>query len=464
MKTKISLFLVAFLTVTLAFSQEKKWTLKECVTHALENNLSVKRTKYTTDLRKEDIQSTRGNMLPGLSASASHSYSWGSGINPITGTRVANTRSNNFNVGTSVAIFNGFSLKNSLKQSKASYEASLLDLEKMKNDISLNIVNSYLNVLFNKENLKIAESQLEISKKQYEQTKALVDQGVQPKGNLLEVEATKINDENAIVTAENNVSLALLTLSQLLQIPNQGFDIEDFPININSVALLYNNTNEVFEKAVANQPEIKSAEISLSNAETGIKIAKASYLPSLSMNAGLGSGYNHVQGKPDILPVFDKDGNPVLDVNGKPTFKSNGFREQLDNNFGQSLGFSLTIPIFNRGQVKANVNRAKINKEIATINLSDQKRALREAIERAYINAKATLKEYEAAKKSVEAQELSFKYAQERYNLGATNSFDFEQVRNRFVNAKANLTRAKYNFVFRTKVLEFYYGIPIVTE
>ena len=125
---------------------------------------------------------------------------------------------------------------------------------------------------------------------------------------------------------------------------------------------------------------------------------------------------------------------------------------------------SLNIPIFNRGQVKANVNRAKINQDIAKVNLSDQKRALREAIERAYINAKATLKEYEAAKKSVEAQQLSFEYAQERYNLGATNSFDFEQVRNRLVNAQATLTRAKYNFVFRTKVLEFYYGIPIIEE
>ena len=456
MKTKLTI-VIAVLAITFSFAQNKNWTLKQCVDHALENNLSVQRAKFTTDLRKEDIATAKGDFLPGVSASASQNFNWGSGVNQITGTRVANTRSNNFSLGTQLTVFNGFRVKNAYKQSKASYNASLLDLEKMKNDISLNIVNSYLNVLFNKENLKIAEAQLKISEEQFKRTKELVEEGVQPKGNLLEVEATKINDENAIVTAENNVALSLLTLSQILQIPNQGFDIEDVPININSVALLYDNTNEIFEKALTNQPDIKSAEIAVQNAETGIEIAKSAYLPSLSLNAGLGTGYNHTQGRPDVFSFTDPDTGQIVQID-------NSFGEQLDNNFGQSFGLSLNIPIFNKGQVKANVNRAKINQDIAKVNLSDQKLALREAIERAYINAKATLKEYEAAEKSVEAQQLSFDYAKQRYDLGATNSFDFEQVRNRLVNAQASLSRAKYNFVFRTKVLEFYYGIPILNE
>ncbi|HHC80411.1 MAG TPA: TolC family protein, partial [Flavobacteriia bacterium] len=335
---------------------------------------------------------------------------------------------------------------------------SKLDLEKMKNDISLNIVNSYLNVLFNKENLKIAKAQVIISKEQLERTKELVDAGVQPKGNLLDVEATKVNDENAVVTAENNLALSLLELSQLLQIPNQGFDIEEIPVNIDSVTLLYNNTEEIFSKAVESQPEIKSAELALQNSETGIKIAKADYLPTLSLNAGLNTVYSHRQGKEDDFFI---PGNTTTDP---PILVKNGFFDQLDNNLGEFYGFSLSIPVFNRGQVKANVNRAKINQEISKVNLDDTKRALREAIERAYINARATLKEYEAAEKSVKAQEQSFKFARERYNLGATNSFDFEQVRNRLVNAQSSLVRAKYNYVFRTKLLEFYYGIPIVAE
>jgi len=439
MKTKLSI-LIAFLTITTSFAQEKKWTLKECVDHALENNLSVQRAKFTTDLRNEDINTAKGSKLPGVSGSASHNYSFGSTFVSGFGLVTTDNRSNNFNVNTSVTLFNGFRIRNAYAQSKVAYEASLLDLEKMKNDISLNIVNSYLNVLFNKESLKIAEAQLEISKQQFERTKGLVEEGVQPKGNLLEVEATKVNDENAIVTAQNNVDLALLTLSQILQIPNAGFDVQEIPINIESVSLLYNNTNEIFDKAVTSQPEIKSAELGVLNAETQIKIAKADFLPTLSLGGGLNTFYNHRQGAPGQI----------------------GFGDQLENNFGQSFGFSLNVPIFSRGQVKANVNRAKINQKISEVTLSDQKLALREAIERAYINAKATLKEYEAAEKSVEAQQISFDYAKQRYDLGVTNSFDFEQVRNRLVNAQAALARAKYNYVFRTKVLEFYYGIPII--
>ena len=181
----------------------------------------------------------------------------------------------------------------------------------------------------------------------------------------------------------------------------------------------------------------------------------------MSLTGGLGTGYNHSQGQEDdfFVPI-----DPINDPLGPQRLVKNGFSDQLGNNFGQSLGLSLTIPVFSRGQVKANVNRAKINQEISRINLSDQKLALRESVERAYINAKATLKEYEAAQKSVDAQQQSFEYAQQRYSLGVTNSFDFEQVKNRLVNAQSDLARAKYNFVFRTKLLEFYYGIPIVVE
>ncbi len=447
MKIRFSI-LITFFIIATSFAQDKKWTLKECVNHALEHNLSVKRAGYTTDLRKEDITSAKGNMLPGVSASASQDFSFGSGFDAASNSRVANDRrSNRFGLNASMNLFNGFSNKNNLKQSKISYEASQLDLEKMKNDISLNIVNSYLNVLFNKENLKIAKAQITISNQQLERTKELVDAGVQPYGNLLEVEATKVNDENSVVTAENNLALSLLDLSQLLQIPNQNFDIEEISIDINSVALLYNNTEEVFLKAVENQPEIKSATLALQNSGTGIKIAKADYLPSLTLSAGLSTVYNHRQG--------------VKDTNNSPVFQF-PFSDQLDNNLGEFIGLNLSIPIFSRGQVKANVNRAKINQEISQVNLNDTKRALRESVERAYINAKATLKAYEAAEKSVKAQEQSFTFAQERYNLGATNSFDFEQVRNRLVNAQSSLVRAKYNYVFRTKLLEFYYGIPIV--
>ena len=459
MKTRLSILITLFVVLT-SFGQDKKWTLKECVDHALKNNLSVKRAMYTTDLRRQDITSAKGNMLPGVSASTSQNFNFGSYFDPTSNSRISSdSRSNSVGLNTSVTLFNGFSNKNNLLQSRTSLEASKLDLEKMKDDISLFIVNSYLEVLFSKENLKIAKAQLVISEQQLARTKDLVDAGIQPEGNLLEVEATKVNDENDVVTAENGLVLTLLQLSQILQVPHQGFDIEDIEVNISSVSLLYNNTDEIFNKAVESQPNIKSAELALQNSETEIKIAKSNYLPSLSMSAGLNSVYSHRQGQSDDFLIPDPQ-NPT----GPNILIKNGLFNQLDNNLGEFVGINLSIPVFSRGQVKANVNRAKINQKISQVNLEDEKQALRETVEQAYLTAKAALKEYEAAEKSVKAQESSFEFAQERYNLGATNSFDFEQVRNRLVTAQSSLIRAKYNFVFRVKALEFYYGIPLILE
>jgi len=459
MKTRLSILITLFVVLT-SFGQDKKWTLKECVDHALENNLSVKRAMYTTDLRKEDITSAKGNMLPGVSASASQQHNFGSFFDPASNSRIASdSRSNSFGLNTSVSLYNGSSNKNNLLQSRTSLEASMLDLEKMKDDISLFIVNSYLEVLFSKENLKIAKAQLEISVQQLARTKDLVAAGTQPEGNLLEVEATKANDENDVVTAENSLVLTLLQLSQILQVPHQGFDVEDVEVDVSSVALLYNNSDEIFNKAVESQPNIKSAELALQNSETGIKIAKSDYLPSLSLSAGLNTVYSHRQGQGDDFYITDPQ-NPT----GPNILVKNGFFDQLNNNLGEYFGLNLNIPIFSRGQVKANVNRAKINQKISEVNLDDEKQSLRETVEQAYLTAKAALKEYEAAEKSVKAQESSFEFAQQRYNLGVTSSFEFEQVRNRLVNAQSSLIRAKYNFVFRVKALEFYYGIPLLLE
>ena len=235
MKTRLSILITLFVVLT-SFGQDKKWTLKECVDHALENNLSVKRAMYTTDLRRQDITSAKGNMLPGVSASTSQNFNFGSYFDPTSNSRISSdSRSNSVGLNTSVTLFNGFSNKNNLLQSRTSLEASKLDLEKMKDDISLFIVNSYLEVLFSKENLKIAKAQLVISEQQLARTKDLVDAGIQPEGNLLEVEATKVNDENDVVTAENGLVLTLLQLSQILQVPHQGFDIEEIEVNSSSV-------------------------------------------------------------------------------------------------------------------------------------------------------------------------------------------------------------------------------------
>ena len=456
MRAITTLLLLLFLSFS-GFSQEniatksKKWSLKESVDYALKHNLSVKRASFSSELKKEDITMAKSAFLPTVSGSASQSYSFGSGVDLATNTRKStDRRSNSFGVNTSLNIFNGFKNLNTLRQAKLGYKSSQLDLKKMQDDISLNVLNSYLNVLFNKENLKIAQSQVEISKEQVNRTKILVKSGVQPKGNLLDVEATLASDEEKLVTAKNNLDLALLNLSQLLQIPKKGFDVQDVVVNISTAKMLPKSVDEIYTKSLDLRPEIKSAKLNIQSAKLGIDVAKADYKPTLSMNVGLNTFYNHNQGQKDDFI------NPITG-----DLVSNGFFTQLDNNFGQSVSLSLRIPIFNGFRTNSGVNRAKINYRLSQNNLDSQKLTLRQNIEQAYTDAKSSLKSYEAATKSLLAQKEAFRFEKEKYEAGQSTSFDFNQVKNRLVNAQANLYRAKFNFIFKTKLLEFYYGIPI---
>jgi len=456
MKTTIALAVVLFLSFT-GFAQEspskkvKKWSLKESVDYALKNNLSVKRAALTSDLRKEDITLAKSAFLPTASGSASQGFSFGSSVDLATNARKsADRRSNSIGVNAGVTFFNGFKNVNTLKQSKISFETSQFDLQKMKDDIALNVLNSYLNVLFNKENLKIAKAQVAVSNEQVDRTKRLVESGVQPKGNLLDVEATLASDEEKLINAQNNLDLALLNLAQLLQLPKDGFDVEDVIIDVKASPLPYANVDQVYTKSLGLRPEIKSAQLSIKNAALGIEVAKADYLPSLSMNVGLNTFYNHNQGKKDDFI------NPITG-----DLVSNGFFTQLDNNFGQSVSLSLRIPIFNGFRTNTNVKKAKINHLLSQNNLTSQKLKLREAIERAFTDAKSSLKSYEAATKSLAAQNESFRFAKEKFEAGQSTSFDFNQVKNRLVDAQAALYRAKFNYIFKIKLLEFYYGIPV---
>lgn len=457
MKTRLTLFLAIFIAFSGIAQQTEngvksnKWSLKASVDYALEHNLSVKRAALTSDLRKEDISLAKSAFLPTASGSASQSYSFGSGVDLATNTRKsADRRSNSIGVNANIDLFNGFKNLNVLEQSKLGFESSQFDLQKMKDDISLNVLNGYLNVLFNKENLKIAVAQVNLSKEQVDRTMRLIEAGTQPKGALLDVEATLASDEEKLVTAQNNLDLALLSLAQLLQLPKEGFDVEDVIINISNAKMLPNTVDEIYSKSLNNRPEIKSAQLGIKNSEIAIEVAKADYKPSLSMNVGLNTFYNHNQGKKDDYI------NPLTG-----DLVSNGFFTQLDNNFGQSVSLALRIPIFNGFRTNTAVKKAQINYQLSENNLTNQKLTLREIIERAYTDAKSSLKSYEAATKSFAAQKEAFRFEKEKFDGGQSTSFDFNQVKNRLVDAEAALYRAKFNFIFKTKLLEFYYGIPI---
>lgn len=433
---------IAFFTLlitVLSFGQQKQWTLQECVAYALENNISVKQASNSLLSNEQDIVAAKGQFLPSVSASASNGLSLGTSLvaEGIFANRTSNSTS--FGVSVSQTVFNGFRNLNTYKQANLSSEIAALELSRIKDDISLNVVNTYLNVLFNKENLETAQAQYEFSKKQLKQVKDLVDAGVQPKANIYDAEATLSRDAQQVTIAENNFNLALLSLSQLLQVPFNNFDVKIIDVDAPSEALLYSNVEPILNFALENRSEIKIAEKNIEAAQLGTEISKAGYLPSVSFSYGFGANAFYSN-------LIDNEA---------------AFLEQLDNNKGHSFNLSVGIPIFSRFQNKTSVAKSKIAEESRKLDLEQAKITLESNIQSAYTDAQAALKAYVAAKKSLESQELAFNNSKERYDIGAMTAFDLEQARVQLINAQSSLINAKYDFVFKTKVLDFYMGKPL---
>lgn len=435
--TKKIIILACFFSINFGFSQ-KKWTLKECVNHALESNISVQQNKLNVQLASLDVKDAKGNFLPNLFGSSTAGL--GFGLVVINGQRV---QTDNFNssigLNSNTTLFNGFVNLNTYKQAKLGVESSKLDLERIQNDVSLLVVNAYLNILFAKENLTVAKVQYEISNTQIEAAKNRFESGAIAKGDLLNTESTAATNLQNLIAQQNALDLATLNLAQLLQVSSDGFDIVTIEADVFSNTLLYENSGIVYNKALTTQPQIDNAKLSVENADLAIEVAKGALMPTLSFNARANTNY---------VSRFDTE-----------TFGSNAnFLNQLEDELGYSFVLSLSIPIFNRFQTRNNIDRSFINRETSLLNLENEKLQLQQTIEQAFLDVKSALKSYEAAQISLVAQQEAFKNAQERFNFGAMTLFDFDQIRNRFVNAESTLIRAKYDYAFKTKVLQFYYG------
>ncbi len=437
---KSLMFCAVMCAAVTSFSQEKLWTLQECVSHALEHNITIKQAENTLLTNDQDIIAAKGQFLPSLSASTSQGLSLGTSL--VAQGIFANRTSHSTNVGLSVSqtVFNGFRNLNNKKSALLNRETNGLELNRIKDDISLNVVNAYLNVLFNKENLETAQAQILFSEKQLNQVKSLVDAGVQPAANIYDAEATLSRDEQQVTLAENNFNLALLSLSQLLQVPYNGFNVEIIDINSPSEAVMYNSVDPVLNYALENRNEIKIAEKNIESAELNTEISKGGYLPSASLSYGFGTNafYSNL------------------------TNNEEAFLDQLNTNKGHSFNLGISIPIFSRFQNKTNVAKSKIQEDNSKLRLEQAKIDLESNIQRAYTDAQAGLKAYLAAKKSLESQNLAFNNSKERFDIGVLTAFDLEQARVQLINAESSLINAKYDFVFKTKVLDFYMGKSLV--
>ena len=466
------LICVSFLFFALSGKAQEAWSLERCVEYALENNISVKQNELNADLAKENYNQSIANMAPSLNAGASHAYNWGQRIDPFTNTFATNrVRSNNLFISSQVTLFSGLQLQNTLKQNSLNYLAGKYDVDKMKNDIALNVATAYLNILFAQELLGVAKTQKSITETQVERTQKLVDAGTLALGSLLDLQAQLASDELNIVNTENQLAIANLGLVQLMNLENTGgFSIIKPDLEIPANPVLAQNPEQIYQFAVMNQPSIKSAETKVLSAQKAISVAKGSAYPSITLSGSVGSGYSGLSkkvigfepGTPSIIG-YTPDTVPVYSVSSSviPITERTPFGEQMKNNVNENLGFNLNVPIFNGWQSRNSISRAKIAKQNAEYTLELNEQNLRKTIEQAHIDAQSALKQYYATKKSAEALSQAFDYADKRFNVGVLNSTDYNTAKNRLNNAQSDLLRNKFDFIFKSKVLDFYMGKPI---
>lgn len=467
--------LAVLLLVGIQTSAQEEWTLQRCIDHAYQHNIQIKQSALNVESSEINKEQSLGSFLPSLNASASHGYNWGQTIDPFTNQfATERIQSNSFGLSTGVLLFNGFANHHQYKQSMHNLTASLANLEKMRNDIALNIANAYMNVLFNREFLAIAQSNLTATQQQVDRIQKMVDAGALPQGNLLEIKAQEATDQAAVINSENSLNLARLSLSQLLQLT--GDDAANFRVaqpdlnELNQITLAADARTTV-ESALRNLPEIKAAEAQLAAAQSGLSLSKSGYSPRLSASFSYGTGFSGAA----VVPVGDLqyDGDQYIGfVEGTeqavltptfsyPDFETKPFIDQFNDNINQSLFFSLSIPIFNGFNTKSSVARSEVNLKNQEYTLELSKQQLEQDVERAFADARAAYNNYLAGEQSVQAAELAFNYAEVRFEQGASNIVDYNAARIRLDNARANLIRNKYEYLFRAKVLDFYRGNPI---
>ena len=470
----LSLIVMLVCNITIQ-AQSKKWTLEECVTYAIQNNISIKQSELDSKMALIDKKSAVGRFLPSLNASASHS--WNIGLNQDITTGLLQNKTTQFtsagaNVG--IDIYSGLQNQNTLRKANLSIVAAKYQLVKMKEDIALNVANAFLQVLFNKENLKVQKEQLRINEKQYVRSEELVKVGSIPRGDLLDVKATLALNNQNVITAENSLLISKLSLSHLLQLKDfENFDVVDDTDVKDANNIMAQTPSAIYEKAFEGRTELKIARTNLEIAEKNVAIAKGAFQPTLQ---GFYSFNSRVAYSDRVTGVIPNTSNPtsivgfvegtnqnVLSPNftrvlGNPA----PFFDQFNTNKGQSFGMQLSVPIFNGFSARNNVERSKVSLERSKIAVEQQNLDLQRNVYTAFADAKGALNAYESSVAALEARQGAYNYATEKYSVGLMNSFDFNQSQTLLTNAQSEVLRTKYDYIFKIKILEFYFGIPLI--
>jgi outer membrane protein len=477
MKTKVLSLIFFICCFFYGFSQTQPsdtWTLKECVEYALSKNISVQRSTLNAENIEIDRDQAQYSRLPSVNGGASYGYSWGRGLDPVSNSfTTQEIKSSGLNANASVPLFNGLRIHNSIKQTQHSYEAAEHDLEKTKNDVILSVASLFINVVFNKELVENARYQLTSSQQQLERTRKQVEAGSLAKSEELNLDAQVASNEVTLVQQENALAVSLLQLKQALLIPaSQVFDVE-IPTVTPEDLIVDQTRDEIYEMARQSMPEIKSAQLKIEAAKYSVRAQRANLYPRLSLNGGLNTNYSStqdIQFKGDgtfgpsnqVIGFLNNDSNsPVYALRQNGSFSEYGFMDQFSDNIYKTLGFQLSIPIFNTFTARANIKRSIIQNQLAKINAIEVDQTLRQNVETAYNNALASSKTYNASLRQVQAREEAFRMMEKRFGAGAANSFEYQVSQNDLFRAKTDLARAKYDFIFRKKVLDFYQGKPL---
>jgi outer membrane protein len=453
-----------------ATADAQPMTLQQCIDYALAHNITIQQAALGEDLAKVGVNQSTMNLFPNLNGFASNNYYYGRSIDPNTNTFTTDqVRSNSFSLSSSVSLFEGFSLQNTLKQSKLNYMASRYDLQKVKNDVALNVVTFYLQVLYNQELLNVTKSQRDATLLQRDRTNRMFEAGALSKGNQLDMESQLAQDDVRLIQSQSQYDQAVLSLKQLLEMDTvKDFSIAVPVVDAPQMNASYSDVNGIYTTALSNQPDIKSYEYRVRSAEKGVSIARGGLWPRLSGNGSLSTTYttskqdvNYTLGPPEVVG-FTQDSMPVYSLfSTDASFSKTPFNDQLDENLNKTVGFSLSIPIFNGWAAHNGIKRAKINLEQSRLNLLTGQKGLLKSIQQAVADAQSADRRMIAGQKSVAALTESMNYNEQKYNLGLISTYDYLLSKNNLARSQADLLQAKYDYIFRLKVIDFYLGKPL---
>lgn len=423
---------------------QKAWTLRECIDYAIENNIEIKQKGLQVEDAKINLNTSKNSRLPDLNGSLNHSFNFGRAISVQTNNYEATNMTNtSLRVTTTTPLFTGFKITNDIKAKEFSLLSVTEGLNKAKDNMQLQIASYFLDVLFKKEILKVYQEQVNLTQKQVDKTAILVESGKVALAQLYDIKAQLAKDQLNVTNADNDLKNGLLNLAQALSLQsNDGFDIEAPDVNgvgiSDDVLAGLMRPEEVYQTALQVKPHVKEAMYNVETSKKNLKVEQAGYWPKLNFGMGYGT---------DLQRVYNS--------------KNVGFKDQFNNNGSEYISFSLSIPLFNRFEVRNRVRSARLDIMNQELALDNVKLALYKEIQQAYQDAVAAQAKYISTEKAYEAASESFKYAEERYQIGKTSVFEYSEAMTKLISSKSEQIQAKYDYVFRSKILDFYQGKEI---